>query len=79
MWGNPLPHTIEKIFMGILETTLFNKEDKNNPVLYLHYVNDTFCLFLKIVSYNNFHQKLKLHKLNLNMNNEQQFWILKSN
>ena len=34
-----------KIFNGILKTTLFNKKDKNNTVLFLRYVDDTFSTF----------------------------------
>ena len=33
--GGSLAPTIRIFFMGTLETTLFNKPDENNPVLYL--------------------------------------------
>ena len=50
--------------MGTLEEkNLFNTEDENNPVLYLRYVDDIFCIFRKDVSFKKFHKKLnKLHK-----------------
>ena len=48
--------------METLKTMLFNSEDKNNPVLYLRYVDDIFCIFRKDVSFNNFHQKLNKDK-----------------
>ena len=62
--GNPLAPTIANYFMGTLEEkNLFNTEDENNPVLYLRYVDDIFCIFRKDVSFEKFHKKLnKLHK-----------------
>ena len=61
--GNPLAPTIANYFMGTLEKSLFNTEDENNPVLYLRYVDDIFCIFRKDVSFEKFHKKLnKLHK-----------------
>ena len=61
--GNPLAPTIANYFMGTLEKNLFNTEDENNPVLYLRYVDDIFCIFRKDVSLEKFHTKLnKLHK-----------------
>ena len=60
--SNPLVPTITHFFMGILETTLFNKEDENSPVLYLRYADNIFCTFQKFFLLNTFHQKLnKLH------------------
>ena len=47
--GNPLAPTIANYFMGTLEKNLFNTEDDNNPVLYLRYVDDIFCIFRKDV------------------------------
>ena len=40
--GNPLAPTIANYFMEILEKNLFNTKDKNNPVIYLRYVDDIF-------------------------------------
>ena len=61
--GNPLAPTIANFFMGTLETNLFNTEDVNNPVLYLRYVDDIFCIFRKDVSFEKFYKKLNnLHK-----------------
>ena len=61
--GNPLAPTIANFIMGTLETTLFNKKHENNPVLYLRYVDDIFCIFRKHVLFYNFPKKLnKLHK-----------------
>ena len=37
--SNPLASILANFFMGILETTLFSQEDKNNPVLCI----PTFC------------------------------------
>ena len=61
--GNPLAPTIANFFMGTLEATLFNKDDVNNPVLYIRYVDDIFCIFRKDVLFNDFEERLnKLHK-----------------
>ena len=55
--------TIANFFIGTLETNLFNTEDENNPVLYLRYVDDIFCIFRKDVSFEKFYKKLNnLHK-----------------
>ena len=53
--GNLLAPTIANYFMGTLEKYLFNTEDENNPVLYLRYVDDIFCISKKI-----FHFKVSI-------------------
>ena len=54
--GNPLAPSIANFFMGTLETKLFNTEDKNDPVIYLRYVDDIFCIFRKDVQFKKFHK-----------------------
>ena len=56
--GNLLAPTITNYFMGTLETNLFNTKDKNDPVLYLRYVDDIFCIFQKDVIFEKFYKKL---------------------
>ena len=45
--GNPLTPTIAHFFIGTLETILFNKENKPNPVLYLLDVDDRYFAFFE--------------------------------
>ena len=53
---------LQNYLVGLLETPLFSKVDKNNPVLYIRYVDDIYRNFWKDVLFNNFHEKLnKLH------------------
>ena len=56
--GNPLAPSKANFLMGTLETNLFNTEEENDPVIYLRYVDDIFCIFRKDVQFEIFYKKL---------------------
>ena len=63
--GNPLAPTLANFFLGVLERKLFNVEqqDISDPVFYLRYVDDIFCIFRSGVKFEPFLEKLNgLHK-----------------
>ena len=45
-------------FIRTLATIFFNKDDKNNAVLYLRYVDNIFPIFRKNVLFENIHNEI---------------------
>ena len=70
--GNPLAPTLANFFMGCQEKLLFEDtlSDKDQPALYVRYVDDVFCVFRKNTKFENFMEKLNALHVNLKFTHE---------